>query len=360
MMKAIITAGGRGTRMQPLTFSTNKHFIPLANKPLIFYALEAVAEAGIKEVGVNYNPGQLNELKAGLGTGRRWGMRITYILQEKALGIANIIYSCRQFIGKDKFVMHLGDNIFHGGIKPLVDYFRKKNINGLLTIIHHPENLRLGVPFFDKKGRVVKLVEKPKSAPHDWAIPGLYFADCHIFECFSGKDAIKPSARGEYEIPTAFQWLIDHGYQVETKEFKGVWKDPGKFDDWLDTNQFLLDADLKNGTETKLGDDVKIEGRVKVGKGCKIRNSFLRGPAIIGNKVTIKNSFVGPYSSIDNECQIINSKIENTILLKRVQVKHLTKPLDSSLIGEGTIIEGNDRPSKDISLFVGNQCVLKL
>ncbi len=346
--------------MQPLTFSTNKHFIPLANKPLIFYAIEEVVDAGIKEIGFNYNPGQLEEMKSYLGDGQKWEAKFTYILQKEPLGLAHIIEVSEPFLKKERFLMHNGDNIFHGGIKPLVDWFLKRKPNALAPIVHHKENWRLGVPYFDKKGRLVKYVEKPKRPPHDFAVPGLYFFDHHVFKCFKGKDKIKPSARGELEISSVYQWFIDHGYKVETKEFKGVWKDPGKFDDWLDTNQFLLDAGLKNGSETKLGNDVKVEGRVKIGKECKIKNSFLRGPAIIGDKVTIKNSFVGPYSSIGDDCQIINAKVENTILVKAVQVRNLSKPLDSSLVGEGTVIKGNDRPSNDIGIFVGNRCVLKL
>jgi glucose-1-phosphate thymidylyltransferase len=359
-MKAIITAGGRGTRMQPLTFSTNKHFIPLANQPLIFYAIEEVVEAGIKEIGINYNPGQLEEIKSYLGKGEKWGVKFSYILQEKPAGLAHIIQVSEPFVKKERFLMHNGDNIFHGGIEPLVDWFLKHKPNALAPIVHHKENWRLGVPFFDKKGRLVKYVEKPKKPPHDFAVPGLYFFDHYVFKCFKGKKAIKPSPRGELEISSVYQWLINNDYQVETKEFRGVWKDPGKFDDWLDTNQFLLDADLKQGSKSKLGDDVKIEGRVQIGRECQIKNSSFRGPAIIGDKVTIIDSFIGPYSSIGDECQIINAKVENTILVKAVQVKDLSKPLDSSLIGEGTVIEGNDRPSNDIGLFVGNQCVLKL
>jgi len=346
--------------MRPLTFSTNKHFIPLANKPLLFYAIEAIVSSGIKEIGINYNPGQLDEIKNYLGEGEKWKAKFTYIFQEKPLGLANIVKVSQSFVGKDKFVMHLGDNIFYGGIEPLVNYFNKSKINGLLTVIHHPENSRMGVPFFDKKGNLIKYVEKPSNPPHDWAIPGLYFADCHIFDCFEGKDAIKPSARGEYEIPAAFQWLIDHNYKVETKEFSGVWKDPGKFNDWLSTNQFLLDNQIENGIKSKFDETVEIEGRVKIGKNCQIENSLLRGPIIIGDEVKIKNSFIGPYSSIGDYSEIENSRIENSVLMRKVQIINVSKQIDSSVIGEETVIKGNEKFSNFTNFFIGNQCVLKL
>ena len=357
-MKAIITAGGRGTRMRPLTFSSNKHLIPIANKPLLFYAIESVIESGIKEIGINYNPGQLEELQQAIKESG-FKAKFTFILQEKPLGLANIVQVSRDFIGKDKFVMHLGDNIFYGGIKPLVDYFAKSSSAGLLTILHHPENFRLGVPYFNKSGKLVKYVEKPKNPPHNWGVPGLYFADWRIFECFEGKDKIKPSARGEYEIPAAFQWLIDHKYEVVTKEFTGTWCDPGKFDDWLDTNRFLLDNSLKSNGQDGKFKNTKIEGRVNIGKKCQIENSVLRGPIIIGDNVKIIGSFIGPYSSISDGCEIIDTRLENTILLKGVCISNPSKTIDSSLLGEGTKIESNNHRKDTLELFIGNQCSLK-
>lgn len=359
-MKAIITAGGRGTRMRPLTFSCNKQLIPLANKPLIFYAIEAIAAAGIKEIGVNYNPGQLEELKSALGNGRKWGVRLTYFLQEKPLGLANIVQEAQNFIGKEKFLMHLGDNIFWGGIRKLAGYFLEEKLNALAPVVHHPENWRLGVPYFDKKGRLKRYVEKPANPPHDLAIPGLYFFDSNVFKCFQGSRAIKPSARGEYEIGAVYEWLIKHGYKVGTKEFTGIWKDPGKFDDWLETNQFLLDMELKNGSKSKLKENVRIEGRVSIGRNCQIKDSLLRGPTIIGNNVQIKDSFIGPYSSVGDNCEITKAKIENSILVRKVTINSPGKTLDSCLVGEETIIEGNSQLSGALELFLGNQSVLKL
>lgn len=359
-MKALITAGGRGTRMRPLTFSTNKQLVPLANKPLIFYSIESVAALGIEEIGINYSPGQLEELKSVLGTGQHWGVKFTYLLQENPLGLADIIRVAKSFLGKGKFLMHLGDNIFYGEIKPLYDYFLKEKLDALAPVIHHPENVRMGVPYFDQKGRLTKYVEKPKKPPHDLAVPGLYFFDDHVFGCFEGKGRIKLSKRGELEIGSCYEWLVKHGYKVGTMEFTGVWQDPGKFDDWLETNQFILDKEVENTSASKLGQDVKVEGRVKIGKNCKIRNSFLRGPGIIGDGVTIDDSFIGPYSSIGDGCQIRDAKLENVILMKEVQIIDPGKSLDSCLIGEESVIRGNRKTSNGIELFVGNQCIVKL
>ena len=205
--------------MQPLTFSTNKHFIPIANKPLIFYPIETVAETGIKDVLITYNPGWLDAVKSILGDGNKWGLKFTYILQKQPKGLANIVRSCEEILNGEEFLFHLGDNIFTEGIVELYKYFLKEKPNGLVAMVHHPENWRLGVPYFDKKGKVIKIVEKPKNPPHDFAMPGIYFADSNFFKAFNGKDAVRPSVRGEWEIPDPFTWMIKHGYKVLVKEY---------------------------------------------------------------------------------------------------------------------------------------------
>ncbi len=359
-MKGLITAGGRGTRMRPVTFSTNKHFIPIANKPLLYYGLEEMISAGIKEIGINYNPGQLEELKSVLGSGKKWGVNFAYILQEEPKGLANIVEVSRDFIGQDKFVMHLGDNIFWGGIEGLINKFKKSKSNALVTVIHHPENSRMGVPYLDDKGNLEKIVEKPDKPPHDLAVPGLYFFDANACKCFDGKDRIKPSARGEYEIGSIYNWLVKHEYQVEIGEFNGTWKDPGKFNDWLDTNQFILDQKKDMVVDSEIDEDSSIEGRVGVGENCQISNSKLCGPLVIGDKVTIKDSFIGPYSAIAEGSVIINAKIENSVLMPGVNVDSPGKPLDSCLLGQETSVVGNHQPTETLELFLGNQCKVKL
>lgn len=358
-MKAIIPSGGRGTRMRPLTFSTNKHFIPVANKPLIFYPLETIADAGIKKVAITYNPGGLLEAKSYLGDGSRWGFNITYILQEKPAGLANIVQVCEEFIGDDKFVLHLGDNIFMDGIKEQVAYFEKEKPNGLVTMIHHQENRRMGVPFFNKQGRLIKYVEKPANPPHDFAVPGLYFADSNFFKCFQGNERIKPSDRGEYEIPAAFQWLIDHGLRVDAVEYQGKWLDPGKFDDWIEANQYILAHKLTAKIDCEVDSSSQITGIVALGKGCQIVNSKITGPAAIGENVTVKDSEIGSFTSIADSCEIINSKIANSVLMSGVKVRNTKEPLKSSLIGTDSEVMGSTNQDTT-SLFVGEKCKILL
>ncbi|NOY14871.1 MAG: glucose-1-phosphate thymidylyltransferase [bacterium] len=359
-MKAIIPTGGRGTRMQPITFSNNKHFIPIANKPLIFYPIETIAAAGITEIAITYNPGWLNIVKTFLGNGSKWGVKFTYILQEKPLGLANIFQVCQDWLAGEPFLLHLGDNIFADGIKDQVDRFLDKQPDGMVTMVEHPENTRMGVPYFDKRGRLIKYVEKPKNPPHKFAIPGLYFFTNTVFKCFTGKDKIKPSARGELEINSPFQWLIDHNYRVDVMEYKGKWLDPGKFDDWIEANQYLLDRNLKHHDFSQhINQNIVIEGRVQIGKNVTLENAHIRGPVSIGDNVVIKDSYIGPFTSIDKGCRIENSSIENSVLMQDVVIRDIDEAIDASLIGTATEITGNHHDPK-ISFFLGEKTRLNL
>lgn len=359
-MKAIIPTGGRGTRMRPLTFSSNKHFIPIANKPLILYPLETVAATGIKEFGITYNPGGLEEAQNILGDGSNWGLKINYILQEKPVGLANIVQVCEEYLHGDSFVFHLGDNIFVDGVREAMEHFLKSKPNGLVTMIHHKENRRMGVPYFDQQGRLIKYVEKPENPPHDFAIPGIYFADSKFFECFKGPKKIKPSARGEYEIPDAFQWMIDQGLRVEIVEYKGKWLDPGKFDDWIEANRYLLDTRLETKMETEIDEDVILEGRASIGKGCQIHNSHIRGPVIIGDQVKIEDSYIGPFTSIGEGCEIRQSHVENSVLMPKVRILSIRQPIDTSLIGVESEIRSCDGPTSHSRFFIGERCILEI
>lgn len=360
-MKAIIPTGGRGTRMQPLTFSSNKHFIPVANKPLIFYPIETVVEAGIKDILITYNPESLEQAKKFLGDGNQWGITLTYVLQESPKGLANIFQVCEKDLRGDNFLLHLGDNIFTDGIADLIKYFEKEKPDALVPMVHHKENTRLGVPYFDDDGRLIKYVEKPSNPPHDFAIPGLYFFSNKVFECFRGMDAIKPSERGELEISAPFQWMIDHNFRVDVLEYKGVWLDPGKFDDWLIANQYILKNKLKEKRESQIDSASKITGTASIGLNCEILNSQIEGPVIIGDNVKIIDSKIGQYMAISDDCEIINSDIENSVLMSGVKITDIKKhPIDQSLIGTGTEVIGTDSSTRKTSLFVGEKCEIKI
>lgn len=359
-MKGVIPTGGRGTRMRPLTFSTNKHFIPVANKPLIHYPIETLAEAGIKEIAITYNPGWYEKVSGFLGTGKKWGVKFTYVLQEKPLGLANIFQVCEDFIDGDSFVMHLGDNIFTEGIREHVEHFKKKKPNGHIAMVQHPENYRLGVPYFDRSGKLKRYVEKPKKPPHSYAIPGLYFFDSTVFKSFKGKDKIKPSKRGEYEISSPYQWLIDKGHKVTVKEYEGKWLDPGKFDDWISANQFLLDQNAVRKIESRIYKNTVFGGRVEVGKDCRIKGSEVRGPSRIGKNVTIINSYIGPFTSISDGCVIENSHVENSVLMEGVTVRNVRQPINESLIGTGAEIYGEDGQTDWIKLYIGEKSRVKI
>jgi glucose-1-phosphate thymidylyltransferase len=359
-MKAIIPTGGRGTRMRPLTFSSNKHFIPVANKPLIHYPIETVAAAGITEIAITYNPPNLEYVQSMLGDGSKWGVHFTFIEQSEPKGLANIYQVCESFVNGDQFLLHLGDNIFTDGIKDLVEYFIKEKPNGMVTMVHHKENKRLGVPYFSNDGRLEKYVEKPENPPHDFAIPGLYFFDGNSFDVFKGDEAIQPSARGEYEIPTAYQWMIDHQRRVDVIEYKGKWLDPGKFDDWIESNQYILDTTLETELETELDPTSSYENRIKIGKNCEIYDSHIRGPVIIGDNVKISSSYIGPYSSVSNNCVIEMSHVENSVLMEGVHVNNVGQPIDSSLIGTESLVTSSEGPTSSVELFIGEKSVVKV
>lgn len=360
-MKAIIPTGGRGTRMRPLTFSTNKHFIPVANKPLVFYPIETVAQAGIKEIAITYNVGGLDEAKEVLGDGSRWGVKFTYVLQENPKGLANIFQVCEGYLKGEPFLLHLGDNIFVDGINELVDYFLKEKPNALVTMVSHKDNRRLGVPFFDDKGKFSRYVEKPENPPNNFGIPGLYFFDKNVFDCFKGKDAIKPSERGELEIGFPYNWLIEHNFKVDALEYKGKWMDPGKFDDWLEANKYLLEHSLEPALESKVDSTSQIEGNVSVGKNTTIVRSKIKGPSIIGDNVVINDSEIGSFTSISENCEISNSKLANSVLMSGVKILDVKMhPIDASLIGTDSEVIGSDGQGAKTALFVGEKCKIQI
>ena len=338
-MKALILSGGRGTRLRPITHTSAKQLLPVANKPILFYGIEAVKEAGIKEVGIVVGETK-PEIKKAVGTGKKWGINVTYIEQEKPLGLAHAVKISQDFIGDDNFVMYLGDNLIKDGITSLVKEFEKTRPNAqiLLARVPHPE--QFGV--VDLKGKkVLRLVEKPKRPKSDLALVGVYMFDKNIFKAVNN---IKPSWRNELEITDAIQYLIDHNFTVRPHIVTGWWKDTGKLEDILEANRILLD-DLKAHVKGKVDKESELFGKVRIDKGAEIRKSVIRGPVIIGENSRIVNSYIGPFTSVYFKVTIENSEIEHSIILENSKIRDIRR-IEDSLVGQNVeILKSKAKPS---------------
>lgn len=358
-MKALITSGGKGTRLRPITHTSNKHLIPIANKPMIHYAIEAVAEAGIKDVGIIYNPDTGDEIKNALGNGSHWGVRFAYILQEAPLGLAHVVKVSQDFIGDDSFVFYLGDNVVVGGIGRFIDDFLREgsNCHLVLSKVHDPE--RFGVPEI-KDRKIIGVEEKPKKPKSQYAVTGIYLYDSSIFEAVNN---IKPSERGELEISDAHHYLIKKGYRVGYSEITGWWKDTGKPEDLLEANRLTLDriiGDDEPVIKGKIDNDSDIAGKVIIEKGAKIIKSSIRGPVIIGENTVIENSYIGPFTSIYYGCHIKNSEVEYSIVLEKCKIIDADIRIERSLLGrEAEIIKCQSKPRTQ-KFIIGDQSIVEL
>lgn len=334
-MKALIAAGGYGTRLRPITYTLNKHLIPIANKPMIFYALEKIAETGIKEVGITLNPGDTIFPKA-VGDGAKWGLRITYIEQTGGpLGLAHVVKVAEPFIKNDPFVFYLGDNIILSGIAGFIEKFQKEKLNCLLALSKVKDPERFGVPEI-KDGKILKVEEKPQNPKSDFAVTGIYLYDHNIFDVIEN---LKPSARGELEISDAHTALIEKGLKIGYAEITGWWKDTGKPYDLLDGNQLVLSKmETKISSKAKIEKGVVLQGSVIVGDNSEIRGkTLIRGPVIIGNSTIIQDAYVGPYSSIGDRVEIYGAEIVHSIIFDDVNI-HTDKQITDSLIGKNALI----------------------
>jgi glucose-1-phosphate thymidylyltransferase len=337
-MKGLILSGGLGTRLRPLTYSQQKQLIPVANKPILFYGMEDLIEAGVKEIGIIVGPNKDQVIET--VNSIDWDADIEFIEQEAPLGIAHTIKISKNFIGKDSFIMYLGDNILREGVVNHVKKFKKSDCESsiLLTEVDDPE--AFGIAVLNEKNEVVKLLEKPEKPPSNLAVIGVYLFRSKIFDAV---DALKPSKRGQLEITEAIQWLIDNGYKVDSSFVTDWWKDTGKPEDILHANRLVLDdMESKNFGKVVNSD---IRGRVHIGKNTTVENhSTIKGPAIVGNNCKIRNSCVGPYTSIGNNCEIIGTEIEDSVVLDGVSIINGGRIIDS-LIGRGVkIFKNNDLP----------------
>ncbi|HSQ75910.1 MAG TPA: glucose-1-phosphate thymidylyltransferase [Bacteroidota bacterium] len=338
-MKALIASGGRGTRLRPITHTRNKHLIPIANKPILHYAIEAAAEAGITSVGIVINADS-DEVPHAIGDGSRWGITITYIPQLTPGGLAQVVALAEPFIGKDTFIFYLGDNMVVGGVRRFIDEFEKSDSNCFLTLARVRDPERFGVPEI-RDGRIVAVEEKPKNPKSSFAVAGIYLYDHHIFEAVK---AIRPSARGELEISDAHQYLIEKGYRVGYTEITGWWKDTGKPTDLLEANRLVLD-NITPSNEGTVDERSTIAGKVVIQKGARITNSVVRGPAIIGEECVIEDSYIGPFSSIGSHTVVRKSEVEYSIILRECKILDVGIRLEGSILGNDVeIVEASGKP----------------
>jgi glucose-1-phosphate thymidylyltransferase len=347
-LKGLILSGGKGTRLRPITHTSAKQLVPVANKPVLFYAIEAMAQAGIEEVGIIIAPETGGEIREAAGDGSRFGVRLSYILQDEPAGLAHAVLTAEPFLSDSPFVMYLGDNLLQGGIEDLVATFVSHQPDAMILLTPVPDPESYGVAELSD-GAVVRLVEKPREPRSDLALVGVYmFSPC----VHDAARAIKPSARGELEITDAIQRLVDEGRRVEPHIVKGWWKDTGRLDDILEANRLILDT-IQTRVEGELVDS-QVNGRVIVEAGARLERSTVRGPAVIGAGARLTDCYVGPYTAVGEDCEISGAEVEHSILLTGSSVRDLDGRMESSLLGRNVKIRRDLRQPRAYRFMVGD------
>ena len=357
-MKAIILSGGKGTRLRPLTYTGAKQLVPVANKPILWYGIESIVEAGITEIGIIISPETGEEVKAKTGNGDRFGAKITYILQDKPAGLAHAVKVAQAFLEDSPFVMYLGDNLVQSELGLFLEHFHSNQLDALTLLCPVENPSAFGVAEVDEKGRLLRLVEKPKVPPSNLALVGVYIFSNGIHGAIA---AIQPSARGELEITDAIQTLIEQQKAVEARQIRGWWLDTGKKDDLLEANRVILDTCcMEPRIQGELDTESKIIGRVQLGVGTKVINSTIRGPVVIGENCHIENCFIGPYTSIADHVRMVDVDLEHSVLLQGATVEGIHHRIVDSLIGQrAQLTEAPKRP-KAFRFMVGDDCQIEL
>ncbi len=347
-MKALITAGGHGTRLRPITHTQNKHLIPIANKLMLDYALEYVRDANINDVGIIINADD-DTIRSEFGDGSSRNIKITYIPQDAPLGLAHVVKISEKFIGSDPFIFYLGDNILVGGVTKFVSEFKNAGSNCHLALSKVPDPNRFGVAEI-KDDKIIGIEEKPNTPKSNFAVTGIYLYDNTIFEAVNN---INPSDRGELEISDAHQYLLEKGYHISYSEITGWWKDTGKPSDLLEANRLVLD----NIEDSRLSNiiNTQITGEVSIGKNVKITNSIIDGPVIINENTIIENAHIAPHTAIGKRCEIINSKVGFSIIMSESKIRNVEDKITNSLLGTDVRIIGNHKDQSAHRFILGDQ-----
>jgi glucose-1-phosphate thymidylyltransferase len=354
-LKGLILSGGAGTRLRPITHTSAKQLVPVANKPVLFYGIEALVDAGVTEIGIIIAPETGEEIRAAAGDGSKFGARITYIVQDKPAGLAHAVLTAEDFLGGSPFVMYLGDNLLRDGLRGLVSTFKEAEPEALILLTPVEDPQSYGVAELDGE-HIVRLIEKPKDPPSNLALVGVYLFSPSIFEAAR---KLEPSWRGEYEITEAIQSLIDDGRPVRSEVVRGWWKDTGQLADMLEANRLVLE-EIELDLQGEVDGDSRVEGRVVLAPGAVLTRSVVRGPAVIGAGARIEDAYIGPYTSIGEEVEISRCEVEHSIVLSGSVVQDLGTRMEASLLGRNVKLTRSDGPPRTLRMLAGDNCEIEI
>lgn len=356
-MKGLVLAGGSGKRLRPLTYTGAKQLVPVANRPVLFYVIDNLVAAGVTDIAVIISPETGHEIRRALGDGSRFGASLTFVLQERPLGLAHAVLTAKDFLGTSEFVMYLGDNLIGTGIREMVEAFRADpDLAGSVMLKEVANPSAFGVAEVDAEGNVVRLVEKPKAPQSNLALVGIYLFRPIVFDAVA---RIRPSARGEYEITDAIAKLLELGGRVKFTRLEGWWLDTGKKDDLLLANDTVLDDWLEGAVDGTVDAESRTSGRVRIGKGSRIVRSTIRGPVVIGDDVEITDAKIGPFTSIGDGVRITRSTVEHSVIMERSEVTDIAR-LEDSLLGKHVAVRPGTSRHGALALMVGDDCVVEL
>jgi glucose-1-phosphate thymidylyltransferase len=354
-LKGLILSGGAGTRLRPITHTSAKQLVPVANKPVLFYGIEALVDAGVKEIGIIIAPETGDEIREAAGDGSAFGAQITYIVQDKPAGLAHAVLTAEEFVGDSPFVMYLGDNLLRDGLRGLVSTFIDDEPHALILLTPVDDPQSYGVAELDGE-RIVRLIEKPKDPPSNLALVGVYLFTSAIFDAAR---SLEPSWRGEYEITEAIQVLIDDGHKVQSEVVRGWWKDTGQLADMLEANRLVLE-ELETRLDGEIDEDSRVEGRVVLEEGASLVRSVVRGPAVIGAGARIEDAYIGPYTSIGEDVHVRRSEVEHSIVLSGSVVEDLGTRMEASLLGRNVKLTRSEGRPKTLRLLVGDSSEIEI
>jgi len=354
-LKGLVATGGKGSRLRPFTYTGAKQLVPVANKPVLFYAIEQLVAAGVTEIGVVVGD-TAAQVQEALGDGARFGARFTFLHQEQPLGIAHTLIVARDFLGDAPFIMFLGDNFLRGGVSVLVDRFLREQPAAQVHLVRVPNPSEFGVAVLDANGQLTRLVEKPAIPPTDLAVIGIYMFRPEVHQIVAG---LKPSARGELEITEAIQGLIDGGSRVDALPVEDHWIDTGRMSDILEANRLVLDL-LQPSVRGVVDADSRLTGRVVVEEGARVIASTIEGPAIIGRDTLVERAYIGPYTSIYYSCQIVEAELSGSVVLERTRIEGLVRRIEGSLIGRDVRLSGAESRPRAYRLVLGDHSEARL